>query len=115
MGNLNVGMYMYKLRGGRILVQITPLQDFGAEMKEGGGAFTLGWAYTPNITVHVQSWWHHCQYAIANCTSTLTVLPTNIKNAQCCNNTLQIFFSRDLISSLISKLNIMYACHASTF
>ena len=97
---------MDKLRGGRILVQITPLQDFGAEMKEGGGA------YTPNITVHVQSWWPHYQYAIANFTSTLTVLPTNVKTAHCCNNTLQTFFSRDLISSLINKLNIMYA---STF
>ena len=46
----------YKLRGGRILVQITPFQDFGTEMGVGGGgggAFTPGCAYTPNITVLV--------------------------------------------------------------
>ena len=40
----------YKLRGGRILVQIAPLQDFGTEV--GGWAFTPGWVYTPNIMVH---------------------------------------------------------------
>ena len=38
MGNLNVGMYMYRLWGGRI----TPLQDFGAEMKGGGGHLLRG-------------------------------------------------------------------------
>ena len=49
-----VEVYMYKpeswckLRGGCILVQITPLQDFDAGM--GGGAFTPRWAYTPNIS-----------------------------------------------------------------
>ena len=44
------------------LVQITPLQNIGAEMgpwgggergEEDGCAFTLGWAYTPNFTVYV--------------------------------------------------------------
>ena len=35
-------------------LQITPLQDFGAEWG-GGGAFTPGWAYTPNFTVFVIS------------------------------------------------------------
>ena len=47
----------YKLRGGRILVQITPLQDFGAEIGGGGGedVFPPGWAYTLNITVHAIS------------------------------------------------------------
>ena len=31
----------YKLRGGRILVQVAPLQDFGAEMGRGGGGHVL--------------------------------------------------------------------------
>ena len=31
----------YKLCGGCILVQITPLQDFGAEMGGGGGGWRL--------------------------------------------------------------------------
>ena len=59
----------YKLRGGRILVQITPLQDFGTE-RGGGGTFTTGLAYTRSVTVHVAVasssmfvWWCACYLA----------------------------------------------------
>ena len=35
----------YKLRDGCILVQITPLQDFGAEMEGGGGFYSRAGLY----------------------------------------------------------------------
>ena len=43
----------YKLWGGRIVVQITPLQDFGDEIGA-RWAYTPRWAYTLNFTVHAK-------------------------------------------------------------